>query len=123
MAQQKVKAQPPKDYQELQTKLLLLRQLTLPIRFVGSIAIGAKNIFLDPALRKITGRVPAPVEREIIDILNTSGLSLDDFFAGVKSGKILSELGEGTSKATKEALGVLQTKGGAGADLMHQRFY
>lgn len=90
------------------------------IRFVGSIAIGAKNIFLDPALRKITGRVPAPVEREIIDILNTSGLSLDDFFAGVKSGRILSELGEGTSKATKEALAILQTKGGAGADLMHQ---
>ena len=90
------------------------------IRFVGSIAIGAKNIFLDPALRKISGRVPAPVEREILDILNTSGLSLDDFFAGVKSGKILSELGDGMSKATKEALGVLQTKGGAGADLMHK---
>ena len=90
------------------------------IRFVGSIAIGAKNIFLDPALRKISGRVPAPVEREIIDILNTSGLSLDDFFAGVKSGKILSELGDGMSNATKEALAILQTKGGAGADLMHQ---
>jgi len=90
------------------------------IRFVGSIAIGAKNIFLDPVLRKISGRVSAPVEREIIDILNTSGLSLDDFFAGVKSGKILSELGDGMSNATKEALAILQTKGGAGADLMHQ---
>ena len=90
------------------------------IRFAGSIAIGAKNIFLDPALRKISGRVPAPVEREILDILNTSGLSLDDFFAGVKSGKILSELGDGMSNATKEALAILQTKGGAGADLMHQ---
>ena len=90
------------------------------IRFAGSIAIGAKNIFLDPALRRITGRVPAPVEREILDILNTSGLSLDDFFAGVKSGKILSELGDGMSNATKEALAILQTKGGAGADLMHQ---
>ena len=90
------------------------------IRFAGSIAIGAKNIFLDPALRRISGRVPAPVEREILDILNTSGLSLDDFFAGVKSGKILSELGDGMSNATKEALAILQTKGGAGADLMHQ---